>query len=729
MLAVTGASASACSNEILRSELHSGQLPDCRAYELVTPAYKEGAFLSSVFALSENGSHLIGSSFGVLPGTEEDGLGQGTALLGAAYELSRGTSGWTAMALDPPGSQFHNNGLFDASADFSKTLWELGRHRASILGSPEEEAPCPSGEGEEEVQPEGVTDFYIEYPRGSFTRVGRVTPEPCTPNATRYSYLGASADLSHILFKTEAGFHWPFDETTGGETLYEYVGSAHTATEEAKREPLLVGVDGGAGSRELVSKCGTLLGSGPGNSMYNAISSSGARVFFTALACGEHSRTPVNELLAREELPVEAGELPAKEARTVAISEPLAENCKACLTGSELRDAHFEGASLDGSRVFFRTEQELLTGAVGENLYEYNFSAPAGERISRISVPLSGEADVQGVSRISEDGSHVYFVATGQLAGKNVEGEEPASGEDNLYVYGDGRTSFIATLSPSDEEVDWTHADDRQVKTSVDGRLFEFTSRNDLTREGVTPGRTQVFQYNVETGALVRTSIGQDGYDNNNRTPAQNAEIAARPFGADPYTSNDSPTQVEGVLAPEDGAVFFTSPDPLTPQALVDQMDVLRQPEPNVYEYRNGQVYLISDGRDNSTVDSHPGVLLLGSDASGENVFFATSDSLVGQDTDTQQDVYDARVGGGFSAPAGAPSCAGDGCRGALGPSPALLTAGSVSQSTEASGPPVLAAVKPTTKTKPKVKKARQKHRKARKATHRGHARGGTERR
>jgi hypothetical protein len=729
MLAVTVASASACSNDALRSELRSGQLPDCRAYELVTPAYKEGAFFSSVFALSGNGAHLIGSSFGVLPGTEEDGLGQGTALLGAVYELSRGASGWTAAALDPPGSLFHSNGLFDASADFSKTLWELGRHRASPLGTPEEEAPCPPREGEEEAQPEAVTDFYIQYPRGTFTRVGPVTPEPCTPNATRYTYLGGSADLSRVLFTAAAGFHWPFDETEGGASpLYEYVGLAHTAAEEAKREPLLVGVEGGAGSRELVSKCGTLLGSGLGNSMYNAISSSGARVFFTALACGEHSQTPVNELLAREELPAEEGELPARAARTVAISEPLAGNCNACVTGGELRNAHFEGASIDGSKAFFTTEQELLAGAAGENLYEYDFDAPAGEKVSRISVALSSEAQVQGVARISEDGSHVYFVAKGVLAGENTEGGKPVLGEDNLYVYGEGHTSFIGTLSPNDEEADWTHADDRQVKASADGRLLEFTSQNDLTHEGVAPGRKQVFRYDAETGVLVRASIGQDGYDNNNRTPAQNAEIAARPFGSDPYTSNDSPTQAEGVLAPEDGAVFFTSADPLTPQALADQVDVLLQPAPNVYEYRNGHVYLISDGHDASTVDSHPGVLLLGSDASGENVFFTTSDSLVGQDTDTQQDIYDVRAEGGFPAPAGAPSCAGEGCRGGLGATPSLLTAGSAAQPAEASAPPAVATAKPKAKIKKKAK-AKQRRGKARKATRRDRTRARTKRR
>jgi hypothetical protein len=39
------AMAGGCPNEGLRSENRSSQLPDCRAYEIVSPLFKEGQFV------------------------------------------------------------------------------------------------------------------------------------------------------------------------------------------------------------------------------------------------------------------------------------------------------------------------------------------------------------------------------------------------------------------------------------------------------------------------------------------------------------------------------------------------------------------------------------------------------------------------------------------------------------------------------------------------------------
>src|SRR4029077_17814828 len=132
-------------------------------------------------------------------------------------------------------------------------------------------------------------------------------------------------------------------------TVYEYAGTGHTS-------PSLVGVTGGRGSTALVSDCGTRLGSGTqeerNGSMYNAISASGDRIFFTAVGTDDHvcgARQPlVDELFAR-------GEPSSGEPQTVAIS------CPSGLT--PCADANFEGASRDGSKVFFTSTQKLREGA------------------------------------------------------------------------------------------------------------------------------------------------------------------------------------------------------------------------------------------------------------------------------------------------------------------------------------------------------------------------------
>ncbi len=716
----TVAHAEACPNEALRLELRSAGLPDCRAYERVTPAYKESepALVSNVFAVSPDGSRVIDGSVGAFGGAEQAALGLDSKVADTAYLLERSAGGWAAVSLAPRASEYANtgsDGLYDASADLGLSVWELG----SVVGGAELSASF-----------EGHSSFYLEHnpvagSSARFEKIGSPTPNLETTNDKVYDYLGASADLSHILFSSPPGYRWPFDKTIDGAgTLYEYVGtesSGEAGSEpsgEPRRRPVLVGVSGGSGSSALISTCGTRLGSSSPEevrkgSVYNAISESGERVFFTAGAVGEAHEAckgpQVAELFTREEVPRHEGESPTAVVRTVPVSEPSREACGECRTENR-RAAFFQGASLDGSEVFFTTEQELLPGAKGNNLYKYDFQAPAGARVALVSGG-SVEADVQGVSRISEDGSHVYFVAKGDLTGasRNEYGEVAREGEDNLYVYEqdaqypDGRTLFIADLVPGGEsaggdEADWQLADERPVLASEEGRYLVFTSTGDLTHEGVEPGKRQVFQYDASTGALVRASIGQDGYNNDNRTQSVGVGTGGA-LSSPKYLYSDSPVLTASTQASADGSVFFSSPDALVPGALSDQYDSAEQYDPateelvsNVYEYRAGQVYLLSDGRDLSTINGLAGTQLIGWDSTGRDVFFFTSDSLVPEDEDTQSDLYDARVEGGFPTPVAPAGCGGASCQG-VGPAPPPLPGTPASIAASGEGAPVPATV------------------------------------
>jgi hypothetical protein len=674
----TGARAEGiCPNEALREELNSGSLPDCRASELVSPVFKDGSYVAaegivSGGIVSGDGSHIIGGSLGAFAGTPSDPK---NGVDGAVYEFSRTTSGWTVSPLDPPASVSPDLVFLGASRDLTKTLWQLREPSQSALEA----------------------DLYVREPEGQFVKIGPVVPPsqaagpPAGTETNQISwvhYVGASTDLSHLLIvltPTENNFLWPGDTTLSHEpSLYEYVGAGVA-------KPALVGVNA---EGNLISNCGTELGGSEENAgeKYNAVSSNGERVFFTALSGGECATPVVNELFAR-----------IGGAETVAISEPSPQQCFACRT-TVREPAEFQGASEDGSKVFFTTTQELLPGQTGRNLYEYDFDNFVGEKIVLVSRG-SSEPEVQGVARVSEDGSHVYFVAKGVLTtGPNKEGVSPTPGAENLYVfesdalYPSGHLAFIATLSEADEQ-DWSVADYRPFQATPDGRFVVFASAGKLTafKEEDTSTVSQIFEYDAQEEALVRVSIGKDGYNRNGNTEEDPAEI-----NIPHYAVGGLPTQAEaGLAVSSDGAdVFFTSQDALTPQAV----EAAAAHAYSVYEYHSvgaishGDVALISDGKDVTT----EGTRLFGTDASGNDVFFKTADRLIAGDTNTGSDIYDARVDGGFREPTLPVECEGEACQGSLSVSPVFGVPGSVSTPGGGNLPPAPAA--PTTPATPRSK-------------------------
>jgi hypothetical protein len=670
-LAVGDANEAACPNEAM--EGFREYLADCRAYEMVTPPFKNGDF-ASVEAVSGDGSHVLVESFqgyGGAAGNGEDG---------SSFELVRSGSGWVTSALDLPSSlSFNDPHLLAVGDGLGMTLWGMRSPSQSV----------------------NAEDLYVRETDGSFVSVGPMVPPSVADGPPVGSFpfvytslkrlVGVSGDLSHILFYIEGSSEdWPGDATQRVYSLYEYVGTGNT-------QPALVGVSDGStmvnGQRlpagHLISDCATNLGSvtdsaSSDGDTYNAVSASGETVFFTAQgataenACKGFEGPSVNELYAR-----------VGGVQTVPISEPTPSQCEKCSTAVEA-PAEFQGASEDGSKVFFLTEQELLPEAKGMNLYEYDFDDPQGEKVVCVSLDPtepSVEAGVLGVTRVSADGSHVYFVATGVLTGKNGEGAEPVLGGDNLYVFERdaafpaGRLAFVGTLAGADAQ-DWGRADERPVQATPDGRFLVFDSAADLT-PGDTSSQPQVFEYDAQTERLVRVSVGATGYpggtasvDTNGASiPSQNYGQLAAPFTR-PVDSRDLAVSADGSV------VLFSSVGALTPGAV----EAAAAGASSVYEYRSvgsiadGGVYLVSDGRD-TTVLSGGGVgaFPVGMGASGGDVFFATHDPLVAQDVDTQEDIYDARVDGGFPAAVTPGVCEGEACQGALPGSPSFAGPGSVS--------------------------------------------------
>jgi hypothetical protein len=714
--------ADVCPNAALRQGA-SSNLPDCRAYELVTPPFMNGQF-PFVFAVGADASHLLFSTLGA-PGEAADDPTAG----GAAYKAGRTASGWSATPLNPSAALWEmagnigtSTGLQGTSSDYSGTLLiEFPAAESTVLGGPAD------------------ARVVIRAGDGSFPEVGPVMPPAAIaayhekngngePQGENWSYLGASADLSHVVFDTRQGtpvpgainWHWPGDTTLpGASSLYEYVGTGHTGNDSDL--PALVAVDN---EGHLIGQCGAGLGAGaPDGYMQesraeqNAISRDGAAVFFTVNGPNQ----PLSSVPCAGAMPP-AAELYARldGSRTVAISEPTTTGPNADCTACDIstpQDATYQGASQDGSRVIFLSNQKLLAAAFGQSLYQYNFHPQDEGHAPSEKVTLLA-TDVLGVTRLSEDGTHLYYVAQGAKAESNLYVREP----DPAHP-GQTRTVFIATLSSSDA-ADWRIEDNRPVEATPDGRYLLFASTNDLTPDAFGTGR-QLYRYDSQTGQLARVTIGEDGFNAN----GNNLTAASFP---EPRFANNPPKGPPRRSMSDDGAyVFFESTTALTPRALnhvcvYENEGSCQQEAGNVYEFHLGRVYLISDGQDRHSVFNDSASHLIGTTASGADVFFETADPLATHDTNTQRDIYDARIGGGFPAPLQPGGCLGEACQGPPAVAPAAQTPASALLTGQGNLAPqgVAKPVKPAAseraaKLARALKQCRRKHRSKRKACER----------
>ncbi|HTB71453.1 MAG TPA: hypothetical protein VK707_10760 [Solirubrobacteraceae bacterium] len=656
-------------------------LADCRAYEKVSPTFKEGW---PVFPQEFTNENAPGADAPLVRATSLGAFAGGsdtTTVLGNDYLFGRsGPGAWSTSAVDPPPSELEAS---PRPALQEGNISEYAPDGTALLVA---HTPSESAFG---------SAIYRRTPTGAFELIGPMLSEQPTeaPGVNSESagelFAGASSDLSKVLFYVqpigprtgrtglESGL-WPGDETLAeaqsekgiARSLYEYEGVGQPA-------PRLVGVDQ---EEKLISQCGIALGgevSGDGNT-HNAVSADGSTVVFTAQPGGctgtnrNHEEVtgagpPARELFAR-----------VNHAVTVPISEPTPADCAECDTSSPAA-ASFVGASTDGERVFFITSQSLLPGATsGANLYEYDFSAPAGHRVtlvSRVPEGTSESAEVQGVGIVSEDATHVYFVAHGKLAGANSENRSPEAGGENLYVFErdaqteaegqpGGRARYVASLSEADQ-AEWEVKGGQPMQTTPTGSYLAFKSSKPGTTPDDTSTAPQLFRYFADQTeaesaagraggappALVRVSKGEGGYNHDGNTESLGVFVPNVTLAEHQKANVD----LHPAISSDGSVVTFASADALTPQAFEDPTNVAD----NMYEYRDGHVYLVSDGQSQVGSESFfVGVLPTGVSPSGKDIFFSAYAPLVPEDTDTLADLYDARVEGGAPAPATGGSCA-----------------------------------------------------------------------
>jgi hypothetical protein len=484
--------------------------------------------------------------------------------------------------------------------------------------------------------PPGYSNFYVRDNEGLPSYQALLTSPPALPNTHFYMAVeGFTPDLKHII---EAGYDFFGDQHSSRSELDEWsAGSGLVAVN--------VGVHG-----ELVGGAVLASGSPRGSDVAHAVSDDGSRAFWSVGGDVKNNE----------------GSEPVFVREGIDGSSPSTVQ----LPAGEFVDA----SAQTGARVL------LSSGEV--------FDVEHDQRLTDLTEGLGGFVGELGAS---EDLSRIYFVDTAVLPGShaNALGAAPKPGANNLYLYREGAApTFIATLvaaAPghlfSKDDPDWSNTLAKPTRVTADGGTLLFQSRGPLTgydnRDAVTAEPDdEVFRFDAASDALVCVSCNPTGQRPTGDTtvPVANT-VQLEPFARAYYQPR--------ALSADGARVFFDSSEALVEQDTNNAEDV--------YEYENGHVHLISGGTGGPSQ-------FVDASENGDNVFFTTANELVPGDTDQLTDLYDARVGGGFPAPATEPACTGTGCQGIPAPAPLFATPSSETFNGVGNFPAGLTSSPPSTK-------------------------------
>jgi hypothetical protein len=659
---VASAGETGCPNERLRGNL-SAQLPDCRAYEMVTPLEKdngdvvalEGFRTQGLPAVLEqsatSGEKLAYGSYRAFGDAE-------SAPFTSQYIAARGNGGWSSHAISPP----HGSPIIKLPANTDTEFRAFSPDLCQAWFESFAEPPLAAG------APEGFSDLYRRHDQEcggrSYEALNTTQPTVSKNTTFRLALQGVAADGAEAIYVANARLT---PEATAGQVqLYEQPGG------EPKLVCILPGgkalktgcTAGESASALAVSEAVTLEAS-----LSNAISTDGSRVFWTASAAGP------GKIYMRENA-FGTGEecAEASSACTIVVSQQAE-------TDSGTNASTFLTAAADGSKAIFATG---ASSSYLNDLYEIDVADETTHLIAH---------KVEGLMGASSNASLIYFASEEVLTGAGVNGKSPTAGEPNLYLYRAGATTgaytFIGTLSKDDvsgfsASPVSVQARYHAARVSADGLHAVFESPAELTgydNSDVESGDpdTEVYLFDASAnggaGSLVCASCNPSGSRPEGQAGAHESVSGQIP-------GSESMLYASRVLSDDSSRIFFDSYDALVPQDTNGEEDVYEWEKPadnsgcevtsSSYSPLNGGcVNLISSGqstRESEFVDASP---------DGNDAFFATLSSLVPQDPGLV-DIYDARVNGGFPTPASPVLCEGEACQNPAQP-PSFATPASTS--------------------------------------------------
>ena len=598
-----------CPNTEYRTGLSAG-LPDCRAYELVSPADTHGARLVAGDAGSPDigfdtwlvsprgvgaGEALSFFSTLTLPGFEGSGFIDG--YLARRGEGDHPSEGWQTESLSPSFSLSGGGGALTryGASDQRFSLWHI---------QPAESLPGSLPEGLYLRRTEGEADPLCAPAASGFEAAG------CGPLGVdldaKAQFLSPGA--KHILFSSAA--HLQAAAPPAGTT----------AIYDREYDP-----EGGAASARVVSLLpADATPAGP--SQYVGANEAATTVLFET-AGALYARLGGEETVEVTGVPgafagvSEDGEHVFLESAAGLYACDLA--AAPCEPGTAIAPAgsHFVNVSPDGTRAYFTSNQVL---------------------------------DDEGAGQAAKDNLYLWEGASEAISFVAVL--DPA----DLVAFGGNQRINLLRWAKAVKPGDTNGLAGSPSRATPDGGVLVFQSHAQLTSYE-NEGKSEVYRY--EPGAPSAQRLTCLSCSPSNAPAVADATLQDIIAPAPAVVRTRIPN-----LTDDGSKVFFQSTDRLLPEDANNVQDVYEWKAAGIAgcEREGGCLALISSGQGEGAS------YLFSMTADGHDVFFTTQEKLVGADVPGSPSIYDAREEGGIPDPPLAAPCQGDACQGQGSAPPAL---------------------------------------------------------
>jgi len=494
-------SAESCPNQAIREQQHATDLPDCRAYEMVTPLEKgHGDVVAdglTTISSKEGGAVAYSSRtpFG-------DTIGSGVA--GQTQYVARREAGdWATHAITPRPRPYALQTLF-AGTHIEIYSDDLSRAILQAYDLPDVNGDTPDRDN----------IYAEETATRSFQPLTTLQANPFF-----FSYFaeermwGVSADARHVALETPTAL----------------------LPDAAANVPNVYQSDDGVLSLAGILPNGEVpaAGSRSPENYRGAMSADGSRLAFTASAGGP------DQLYLR----IDGN-------RTVWISQPEGSET------AEPSNVHLEAMTPDGRNVLFVTDSPLLDEDTnsGPDLYRYRESAdPASDQNNLTLITHAGDvpAEVSGnsVVGVSDDGERIYI----------------NTASDRLELWNHGVSAlispFVAREPEPSRQLTVTSKQPGYGRVTSDGSYLAFVSEKTCCKQDqihgltgrLTSGHFAMYLFDIRNDTLRCVSC-------TDQPPTNNVTVTATATDGSP-TINDLGSRPR--FLSEEGNVFFATAEAL----------------------------------------------------------------------------------------------------------------------------------------------------------------------